>query len=141
MPSHSSRPRTEPRRARRRDATSKGTANTSVSQSLPNQVRRIHSTSRYCPGKTRPSTDWTTISTASTADRMYCTFIIIACSPLPSYSLILLLHSSESLQRLASRLTVLYSPKCLEVNFSHSGAKGVGYAPHQSPLKEVIELR
>src|SRR5215207_7292263 len=42
---------------------------------------------------------------------MYGTFIIIACSPLPSYSLLLLLHSSESLQRLASRLTVVYSPK------------------------------
>jgi hypothetical protein len=28
----------------------------------------------------------------------------------------------------------------VEVDFSHSGAKGVGYARHQTPLKEVIEM-
>jgi hypothetical protein len=37
-------------------------------------------------------------------------------------------------------LASLYSPCCLELDFSHFGAKGVGYARHQSPLKEVIEV-
>jgi hypothetical protein len=58
---------------------------TRVTQSLPNHVRGIHSTSRYCPGKIRPSTDCTTISAASAAERMYGTFIF-TCITLP-YSL------------------------------------------------------
>jgi DDE superfamily endonuclease len=34
-----------------------------------------------------------------------------------------------------------YSPKCVELDFSHLEAKGVGYARHRSPLKEVNEMR
>src|SRR5215213_11613960 len=33
------------------------------------------------------------------------------------------------------------SENSFKLDFSHSGAKGVGYARHQSPLKEVIEMR
>src|SRR5215204_6042479 len=35
----------------------------------------------------------------------------------------------------------LYSPNVVKLDFSHSGAKGVGYAGHRSRLKEVIEMR
>ena len=35
----------------------------------------------------------------------------------------------------------VYSPKCLELDFSHSGAKGVGYARHPSAQREAIEVR
>jgi hypothetical protein len=34
-----------------------------------------------------------------------------------------------------------YSPNDLELDFSHLRVKGVGYARHQSPPKEVIEVR
>jgi hypothetical protein len=34
-----------------------------------------------------------------------------------------------------------YSPKCVELGFSHLETKGVGYARHRPRLKEVIELR
>jgi hypothetical protein len=44
---------------------------------------------------------------------------------------------------LASTATEIcpYSPKCVELDFSHLRAKGVGYARHQSAQREVIELR
>jgi hypothetical protein len=38
-----------------------------------------------------------------------------------------------------THLTLGYSPKLVELDFSDLGAKGVGYARHQSRLKEVIE--
>jgi hypothetical protein len=34
-----------------------------------------------------------------------------------------------------------FSNRFLTLDFSHLGTKGVGYARHQSPLEEVIELR
>ena len=34
-----------------------------------------------------------------------------------------------------------YSPNIIEVDFSHLGSKGVGYARHRSRLKEVSEMR
>src|SRR3954447_20936543 len=41
----------------------------------------------------------------------------------------------------ASALLFSYSPKCLELDLSHLGEKGVGYARHHSRPKEVSELR
>jgi DDE superfamily endonuclease len=34
-----------------------------------------------------------------------------------------------------------FPPECIKVDFSRLETKGVGYAPHRSRLKEVIELR
>jgi hypothetical protein len=33
-----------------------------------------------------------------------------------------------------------YLPNGVELDFSHLKSKGVGYACHQSPLKEVISI-